>query len=67
MKFLRGLYMVIAWIVTFPLTVLVSLIWLILLTAMCAYIGEINKAIPAWLGYMKRGIEMNIDFVENGF
>lgn len=66
MKFLRALYMIIAYIVLFPVIVLVELLELVVFTVLWAYIGDIKNTIPTWLWYQKRGIEMNIDFIENG-
>ena len=67
MKILRVLWLVIAIIMLFPIIVLLETI----VMAVSIYTAiELNQtlkwAVNNWLGWLKRGIDMNIDFVKNG-
>jgi hypothetical protein len=66
MKFLRTLYMIIASIVLMPIIVLIEAIWLVFLTVICARAGKVSDGIRVWLKYIICGIDMNLDFIENG-
>lgn len=60
MKFLRTLYMIVAGILLLPVILIVEIVffmWLI------AKLSNIENSVCVWLEYLKRGIEMNINFV----
>ena len=63
-KILRALYMIITTIILWPIIVLVCIAWLGFLWCISK---DFKKAARAWVEYIVKGIEMNIDFVKNGF
>lgn len=67
MKILRGLYMLVESIVLLPVIVLTAVIFLACLFYAHKLLGEpVRNAFITWLRYLKTGIEMNLDFIENG-
>jgi hypothetical protein len=67
MKFLRALYMIIASIVLLPVIVLVEMVLFIFIVAMCTRMERTRDSIRFWFNYLREGINMNLDFIENGF
>lgn len=66
MKFLRGLYMVLATIALLPLILLIEVIYLIYVVYTCIQINETQRALEIWYRCLLAGIGMNLDFVKNG-
>ena len=66
MKFLRGLYMVLATIVLLPLILLFEAIYLIYVVYTCIQIDESRRALEIWYRCLLTGISMNLDFIKNG-
>ena len=66
MKFLRGLYMVLATIVLLPLILLFEAIYLIYVVYTCIQFNESRRALEIWYKCLLAGINMNLDFVKNG-
>lgn len=68
MKYLRILWLVVSFVVLLPLIVLVEMLHLIWSIRFAQHNGLSNKwAIKNWLGMIKQGVDMNKDFVYNGF
>ena len=68
MKFLRFMLEVLLTVVLFPAIVLVEIVWLIFCIRAAVLLNEpIKMAFKVWYGYLKTGLEMNKDFVLNGF
>jgi hypothetical protein len=63
MKFLRLLYMLLGWIVGIPIAIMV---FTALYIFMCVKTHSIKKAGRTCWVYFRNGIEMNLDFIENG-
>lgn len=63
MKFLRTLYMVIGWVLMIPIAIIAftGLFIFILINARNA-----RFASKACWNYFRNGVEMNLDFIENG-
>ena len=66
MKFLRGLYMVLATIALLPLILLISVIYLIYVVYTCIRINETERALEIWYKCILAGIYMNLEFIRNG-
>ena len=66
-KALRISWLIFAFVVLLPVIIIVELVWLVL----CIYITKrmnqsLLRGLQIWLNYLKAGIAMNADFVENG-
>lgn len=63
MKFLRAIYMLVGWILMIPIAI-------ILFTGLFIFIlintRNTKTASRTCWGYFRNGIEMNLDFIENG-
>ena len=68
MKYLlRVSWLVFAFVVLFPLIVLVELVWLVYCIRAARILNEsIKEGLMVWYEYLKAGIAMNKDFVING-
>lgn len=66
MKFLRGLYMILATIVLLPLILLFEIIYFIYVLCVCIHFDETQRAFEIWYKYLVAGIRMNLDFINNG-
>lgn len=66
MKFLRGLYMILASILLLPLILIFEIIYLIYVVYICIKINEVQRAFEIWYRCLIAGINMNLDFVKNG-
>lgn len=66
MKYLRATYMILATILLAPLIVLFEFIFLGVCIWTCCQVDEPEKALHMWFGYLKRGIDNNLDFIRNG-
>lgn len=66
MKFLRGLYMILATIVLLPLILLFEIIYFIYVLCVCIHFDENQRAFEIWCKYLIAGIRMNLDFINNG-
>ena len=65
MKFLRGLYMIIATIALLPLIIAFEIAYLIYVVYTCIKIDETREALRIWYRCLVTGIKMNLDFIEN--
>ena len=67
MKFLRFMLEVLLTIVLFPVIVLVEIVWLGFCIRGAIILGEsIMEGLKVWVAYIKKGLEMNKDFILNG-
>lgn len=67
MKVLRILWLVITGVILFPIIVIVGAWWLAVCIRETKRLdGTVGKGIKLWFNYLKEGIRMNADFVENG-
>lgn len=66
MKFLRGLYMILASIALLPLILLFEIIYFMYVLCVCIYLDETQKAFDIWCRCLVAGIHMNLDFIHNG-
>ena len=64
MKFLRGLYIVIATMALLPLILLFKAIYLIYVVYKCIQINESQRALKIWYKCLFTGISMNLDFIK---
>lgn len=63
-KILRGMYMVAAFAILLPLILIIEALWFTYCTVIT---GNPIKAMLIWYEYLRTGIMMNVDFIQNGF
>lgn len=67
MKATRILWLVVAFIVLFPLIMAFEIVWLIVCLRSAHILGMPKiEGVKLWLAYIKAGVDMNKDFVING-
>lgn len=75
MKFLRLIYLIIAGIILLPIIFIIEIIgfiWILIDQLILKYkykepIGNcIINSVKYWIAYVKLGLEMNYDFIQNG-
>lgn len=67
MKALRILWLAVAFVVLFPLIVVVEAIWLVWCIHCARQLDQpMLNGINYWWLWLKEGIRLNVDFVENG-
>ena len=64
MMILRFMYMLVAFMVLLPIIVAVEIGWFVYLLYLT---HDFKKTVVAWFKYLYKGIEMNVDFIINGF
>ncbi len=67
MKILRLMYMILATIALLPIIALVSVTYLAWIIYICVKAEEpLKTAYEIWRNLLRKGVEMNLDFIENG-
>ena len=67
MKTLRFLWLVVAFVILFPIITLFMACWLVVCLRGAKLLGmPVKEGIKVWYDYIKTGVYMNIDFVRNG-
>ena len=68
MKVMRLMWLIVSGVLLLPLIVLVGIVWLGYCIRSARYLEmSIKEGVKVWLQYIKAGLEMNKDFVNNGF
>lgn len=67
MKTLRILWLVVAFVILFPIITIFEVCWLVVCIRSAKLLGvSVKEGIKVWCDYIKTGVCMNIDFVRNG-